>query len=273
MSDDEKKEGGGWLQTLGNGATWLGSKAHAGVEAIEGAKATKEVVEGAEGVAKSFAGTGIELTPELEAAASGAPSLGQTVAQARYAAGSGEGILGTAGQALAPLALASGVMEGHESIKDMGEHGANLENTPNLVKAGLETTAGGVGTLGLAGTLLSAAGATTAGAGATAAAAAAAPVAMVAGAGAAGMAVGDGMAHAADSSYTKTGAWGKDDSGNNKSAMDWGSGWGTWVDTHTGDKNAANPSILGGVAAGAGGIVGGVAGTAQAGWNALSSLW
>ena len=51
--------------------------------------------------------------------------------------------------------------------------------------------------------------------------------------------------------------WGKDDSGANKSAMDWGAGWGTWVDTHTGDRNAANPSILGGVAAMAGGVAGG----------------
>jgi hypothetical protein len=64
--------------------------------------------------------------------------------------------------------------------------------------------------------------------------------------------------------------WGKDaDTGQNKSAMDWGAGWGTWVDSHTGDKNPANPSVLGGIAAGAGGIVGGIAGTAQGGWNAL----
>ena len=54
--------------------------------------------------------------------------------------------------------------------------------------------------------------------------------------------------------------------------MDWGAGWGTWVDTHTGDKNAANPSILGGVAAMAGGVAGGFAGTAQADWPTLAPL-
>jgi hypothetical protein len=97
----------------------------------------------------------------------------------------------------------------------------------------------------------------------------AAPVAAVAASGALGMTVGNQMAKFADSDATKDGTWGQNDAGKNQSAMDWGSSWGTWVDSHTGDENPANPSILGGIAAGAGGIVGGIAGTAQGLWNML----
>ena len=87
------------------------------------------------------------------------------------------------------------------------------------------------------------------------------------GAGAAGAAIGTGMADIADSSYTKTGFWGKDeDTGQNRSAMDWGSNWGTSVDKMLGNSE---PSVLGGIAAGAGGIVGGIAGAAQGAWNWL----
>ncbi len=265
MGEEKKDEGGGfWNKVMG--------LPHAATEFLEGSHATKEVVEGAEAVKHSFAGTGIGLTPALESAAEGAPSFMQTVRQAQFAA-QGSGGLTMASKALAPLALASGVMDMWGSGKDMKEKGANLENTPEMVKGGLEATAGGIGTMGLLGSALSALGFAGAGSAVGGAAAAAAPVGMVAGAGAAGMAAGAGMAEAADSKYTKTGLWGKDEGGNNKSAMDWGAGWGTWVDSHVGDKNPANPSVLGGIAAGAGGIVGGIAGTAQAGWNGLKSLF
>src|SRR5262245_24574146 len=70
----------------------------------------------------------------------------ETAQEAARASG-GAGI----GNWVAPLALASGIHEGKEAIHDMSEHGANLENTPELVKAGLETTSGGIGTLGLVG--------------------------------------------------------------------------------------------------------------------------
>ncbi len=265
--DEEKKdEGGGWSSLLG--------LPHAAVEFVEGAHATHEAIETAESVVTGAPGMYAPalVAPEIAGAAAGFPTFMQTIESAQTAAAGG-GALNMANKVLAPLALASGVMEGKDAIGDMSKKGANLENVPNLIKGGLETVSGGIGTLGLLGSGLSAVGATGAGAGATAAAAAAAPVAAVAGAGAAGMLVGDGMAHAADSNLTKTGVWGKDEGGNNKSAMDWGAGWGTWVDSHTGDKNPANPSVLGGIAAGAGGIVGGVAGTAQAGWNKLTSLF
>jgi hypothetical protein len=241
VSEDGNTEDAGFLHSFGEASSWFG-KAHTGVEAIEGMNATQEVVD-----------------------KGGTPTLESTFEQAQEGAESGgESLFGAVGQALAPFALASGVIEGDEQFEDAHKHGWNLDNSKKLGEAGLETTAGGIGTLGTAGTMLSAAGATSAGAGATAAAAAAAPVAMVAGAAGGGMAMGDWMGKTADSDATRTGVWGKDDGGKNKSAMDWGSGWGTWVDTHIGDKNAADPSILGGIAAGAGGIIGGIAGTAQA---------
>jgi hypothetical protein len=83
----------------------------------------------------------------------------------------------------------------------------------------------------------------------------------------AGLATGTGMANVADSSYTKTGLWGQDaDTGQNRSAMDWGANWGTSVDKMLGNTE---PSVLGGIAAGAGGIVGGIGGAAQGAWNWL----
>jgi hypothetical protein len=263
-----EKEGGGWFSSV---APYLGFP-HAAVEGTEGVKATGEAVEHAEqAMAPNAAGYAPALVaPEVAGAAAGAPTFGQTVSAAQHAAGGG-GALNMANKVLAPLALASGAYDMYGSGKDMKEHGANLENTPDMVKGGAEVVSGGIGTVGLGGAILSGLGFGGAGAAATGAAAAAAPVAAVAGAGAAGMAVGAGMANVADSDLTKTGAWGKNDSGNNNSAMDWGAGWGTWVDSHTGDKNPADPSILGGIAAGAGGIVGGFAGTAQAGWNKAAS--
>jgi hypothetical protein len=267
--DSEQKEGGehkSWWQSL------LGLP-HGATEFAEGLGATKEVVEGAENVKHIMSPLGIGLTPALESAAEGAPSFMQTVRQAQFAAG-GSGGMTMASKLLAPLALFSGASEMWDSGKEMKEHGAGLDNTKDMTKGVLETTAGGIGTLGLIGSGLSWLGGATglaglggAGAAASAGAAAAAPVGMVAGAGAAGMAVGDLMAHAADSDKTKTGLWGKTEGGQNKSAMDWGAGWGTWVDSHTGDKNPAHPSVLGGIAAGAGGIVSGALGTAQWGGN------
>ena len=90
------------------------------------------------------------------------------------------------------------------------------------------------------------------------------PVAL---AGAAGVAAGTGMAELADSSLTKTGAFGTNpDTGQNQSAMDWGASWGTdWDKAH----NQGQPSITGGVLAGLGGIVGGIGG---AGYGAYKWL-
>ena len=92
----------------------------------------------------------------------------------------------------------------------------------------------------------------------------AAPVAALASAASIGMTTGNLLGKAADSEYTKTGVWGQKEDGKNKSAMDWGAGWGTWVDSHIGDKNPAHPSVLGGIAAGAGGIFGGLLGAGHA---------
>jgi hypothetical protein len=94
----------------------------------------------------------------------------------------------------------------------------------------------------------------------------ASPVAPIADAAVLGLTVGNTMAQIADSDATRTGAWGQDDAGHNQSAMDWGANWGTeWDQAH----GNTGPSIMGGVAAAAGGIVGGVAGTGQALWNWL----
>jgi hypothetical protein len=88
------------------------------------------------------------------------------------------------------------------------------------------------------------------------------PVAL---AGAAGAGAGYGMAKIADSSYTKTGAFGTDaDTGKNQSAMDWGASWGTdWDKAH----NQGQASVTGGLLAGAGGIVGGIGGAVYGAGN------
>jgi hypothetical protein len=91
----------------------------------------------------------------------------------------------------------------------------------------------------------------------------------VAAAGAAGVLAGTGMAELADSSLTKTGAFGTNAAtGQNQSAMDWGAGWGTSVDKALGNTE---PSILGGLAAGAGGIVGGIGGAGYGAYNWLKN--
>jgi hypothetical protein len=199
-------------------------------------------------------------TTAVEAATGTEATFAQTVTQAQNAAGAGGGA--TLGNALAPIALASGLMQSDAAVSDMEQHGVGLENSQNLVQGALATTSGGIGTTGLVGAGLTAVGAEGTGAALTGAAAAAAPVAMVAGAGAAGLAVGHGMAELADSDTTRTGVWGQDqDTGENRSAMDWGANWGTSYDQWAGNDG---PSVMGGIAAGAGGIVGGVAGTGQA---------
>jgi hypothetical protein len=260
-------EGGGLLGTIGS----LAGVPHAGVELSEGVEATSQTVEGAEGIAKGWQGLeGVlgPLAPGIESAASGSPSFAQTVSQAQFAQGAGGTGGASVGNALAPLALAAGVMESGSAISDMSDKGANLENTPELVQGALETTSGGIGTLGLMGAGLNALGATGAGGSAVGAAAAAAPVGMVAGAGALGMLAGKEMGDLADSSYTKTGAFGTNaDTGKNQSAMDWGASWGSdWDKAH----NNSEPSIMGGTLAGLGGIAGGIGGAVYGAGNWLS---
>jgi len=93
------------------------------------------------------------------------------------------------------------------------------------------------------------------------------PAAAVLGAGFAGAELGGGMASLADSSYTKTGAFGTNsDTGQNRSAMDWGASWGTdWDKVH----GNTGPSVMGGILAGAGGIAGGIGGAIYGALNWL----
>jgi hypothetical protein len=273
----------------------VGADAHSLTELAEASKGPHEIAEAAERASKSFEGfegMGFDASSRIEDLAHGAaPTFAETVEQAQYSVASADtmgGALGKAGEWLSPFALAAGIKDGRHAVGDMEEHGANLQNGQEIVKAGLDTTAGGIGTVGLVGSMLTRFGGTElaqslglgasaeagglgstgvaaeAGAGASAGAGALAEFGAVAGAGAGGMAMGDWMGKTADGDATRTGLWGKDDSGKNKSAMDWGAGWGTWVDTHTGDKNAAHPSVLGGIASMVGGIDAGFAGTAQA---------
>jgi hypothetical protein len=50
-----------------------------------------------------------------------------------------------------------------------------------------------------------------------------------------GVSVGYGMEKLADSDGTRNGFWGKDDGGQNRSAMDWGASWGTDYDRWAGN--------------------------------------
>lgn len=153
----------------------------------------------------------------------------------------------TAGKALGPLGAMFGIVGGGMQL---GKGVAELEKGD--AQGAFDVGQGGANALAGAGTLLGAP-----------------PVAAVASAASIGLTTGNLLAKAADSDYTKTGLWGKTAGGKNKSAMDWGSSWGTWVDGHIGDKDASHPSVLGAIAAGAGGIVGGVAGAGQALYNWL----
>jgi hypothetical protein len=232
-----------WQRAL----TW-GGRAHTGVEAVEAA--------GAHGT--TLAGTAGSLT--REAAEHGGLGLGNI---------------------LAPLALGSGINEmvnGHSTMERIG--------------GGLEAASGGIGTVGLLGAGASALGDTLAvaglggelgaastigmnagiglsGAGSamTGAAAAAAPVAAVLGAGAAGIAIGTGMSHASDSDYTRTGLWGQDENGHNRSAQDAAVNWGLDYDREHGVR-PGDWSFGGAARSMVGGIGAGIAGTVQAGYNA-----
>jgi hypothetical protein len=169
----------------------------------------------------------------------------------------GAPMLGALGTVLGPAGVALGLHE-------LGE-GTDHGDVEKIAAGGLETLGGVAGTTEGVATILGAAGVE----GAAGVAAAAAPIAAVAGAGALGLAAGTEMGNIADGESTRTGLWGTDgDTGQNKSAMDWGAGWGTSVDEALGNDE---PSVLGGIAAGAGGIVGGVAGTVQSGVDAVLS--
>jgi len=195
------------------------------------------------GVAKELAEPALELagdvipgagivTGPLGAALSGTEGLQgkSTYDQVKGALGFGTGTVGTAAE-----------MGGFSLLGGGGEVGAGSMALSALPDA---AAAGELGTLGLAG-----------------------PVAAVLGAGLAGVGVGTAMGNLADSSLTKTGAFGTDaNTGQNRSAMDWGANWGTkWDKAH----NNSEPSIMGGLAAGAGGIFGGIGGAAYGAANWL----
>ena len=81
------------------------------------------------------------------------------------------------------------------------------------------------------------------------------------GAAKAGWGVGKTMEKMADSNATKTGYWGVDpNTGQPRSAMDWGASLGTDYDK---EHNQGSPSITGGLLAAGGGIVGGIGGAVQ----------
>jgi hypothetical protein len=172
------------------------------------------------------------VTGPLGAALGGSEAVTgeSTFDKVKGALGFGTGTVGTAAE-----------MGGFSLLGGGGEAAAGSMAVSALPEA---AAAGELGTLGLAG-----------------------PAAAVAGAGLAGVGLGEGMAQIADSSYTRTGAFGVDpDTGKNQSAMDWGSSWGTSVDKALGNTD---PSILGGIAAGAGGIVGGIGGAGYGAYNWL----
>jgi hypothetical protein len=93
---------------------------------------------------------------------------------------------------------------------------------------------------------------------------------LVGGAGLGGWMTGAGMETLADSGLTRTGFWGQDAGGHDRSAMDWGANWGTAYDEWAGNKG---PSVIGGIASGLGGIVGGIAGSAQAAGKLFTGLF
>jgi len=205
--------------------------------------------------------------------------------------GSGDsgGVLGVA-KALADPALelagdvipGAGVVTGPLGAALSGEEGVSGESTFDKIKGALGFTTGTVGTAAemggfslLGGAEEAAAGSMSlsalpgaAGAGELGTLGLAGPAAAVLGAGLAGASLGEGMSEVADSSYTKTGAFGTNpDTGQNQSAMDWGANWGTeWDKAH----NNSGPSIMGGILAGAGGIVGGISGAAYGAANWLA---
>lgn len=167
--------------------------------------------------------------------------------------------VGAFGLLTGPLGIAIGAHEFSEGV----EHG----DVTKALQGGVGTLAGTASTLEGASTLAAyGLGAGAAGETAGGIAAASGAAAPVLAAGATGLAVGSAMAKAADSSYTKTGLWGQGADGQNLSAMDWGARWGTRYDQWAGNKE---PSVMGGLAAGFGGIVGGGLGLGHAAANWL----
>jgi hypothetical protein len=195
------------------------------------------------GVVKELADPALELagdvfpeagivTGPLGAALSGTEAITgeSTFDKVKGALGFATGTVGTAAE-----------MGGFSLLGGGGEAAAGSMAVSALPEA---AAAGELGTLGLAG-----------------------PAAAVLGAGLAGAGLGAGMGKVADSSYTKTGAFGTDEStGQNQSGMDWGASWGTGLDKLLGNTE---PSIAGGIAAGVGGIVGGIGGAAYGAANWL----
>jgi Domain of unknown function (DUF4157) len=174
----------------------------------------------------------------------GALDVGGGIGEAAIAGGAAEsGIAGT----LADLGPVAGILGGAKAI-DKGINEGGGMGALDVAKGGLGLT-GGIGEAALA------AGAEEAGVAGVLADAG--PLAPALGA---GMLAGTGLATVADSSLTRTGAFGTDaNTGQNQSAMDWGANWGTdWDKVH----NNGGPSVIGGILAGAGGIVGGLGGAA-----------
>jgi hypothetical protein len=189
----------------------------------------------------------------LHSAGDNTLAVGQEILESNGVKGAGnlsviQTVMGPIGMALSAHEYADAVKKGDAQ----GAGGAAID-----VLGGAAATTEGVSTLLAAGGLT----------GAEAVAEAAGPAGMVLMSGKMGYDAGTAMAELADSDATKTGLWGKDAGGNNQSAMDWGAGWGNWVDAHIGDKDPSHPSLAGGAAAAVGGIVGGIAGDVQAAFS------
>lgn len=190
----------------------------------------------------------------------GLPFLEHALEHSVEAVPGGASPVGGLGILTGPLGIAVGVNEYKEGV-EKGDVAKALQGGVGTL-AGTASTIEGVSTIAAYGL-----GAGAAGESAGAIAAAAGTAAPVLAAGTVGLAAGTGMAKAADSDYTKTGAWGTNAAGTNLSAMDWGARWGTRYDQWAGNKE---PSVMGGIAAGLGGMAGGISGAAQAGWNWLT---
>jgi len=162
-----------------------------------------------------------------------------------------------------------GLVEGGDLIGNTLGAVSGAIGTAGLVGSGLTAAGGALGT-GAVGTALSGAGSAVAG---VAGGAAATAIGGVAAAGAGGWALGSLMADASDSDRTKTGFWGTDEhTGQNQSAQDWGASWGTTVDEWLGTE-PGDWSVLGAGASMAGGIVGGIGGAAHAAGSAIGSFF
>lgn len=175
---------------------------------------------------------------------------------------------------LAPLALASGInnMMHADSSADGIVHGA---------EGALQTVAGGIGTVGLTGSLATGVGAAGVGTPMTAFAAGAAPVAAVAGAGALGLYAGNKIANWTEG-HSK-GHFGTDESGHvrtaSDAAADSGIGAENWFQNLVGAREGSGSAgdiaggIVGGATAGGMGIVNTGINAAAHVADGASSLW